>query len=278
MLKLKIVKFVVLVVSLFSAFNATAQTIVNIDPSEDERPLPPMPGKPKPYTMGQWDMVVNSETQIDPEREYPILGKPKGLNIDPEREYPILGKPKGLNIDPETEYPILGKKNPLILNIDPEREYPILGKKGILSLLQDGGLTALQVQEWARTLTIDPEMQMYAVKLSLSAVAASMFITLYRMAALGGRQRVLAAIIPPEIILDQLGRSGYRVPAHNKYAPEDAKVVAQTLVNLPADQVPGYIESLDVELVEYLSTIIYYIRAAQAQELSNWCPNPDLCA
>ncbi len=57
---------------------------------------------------------------------------PSIVRIDPP--HIIEGrKPDILNIDPEREYPILGIRKPFIVNIDPENEYPILGGKKILT-------------------------------------------------------------------------------------------------------------------------------------------------
>lgn len=268
-----------------------------IDPADQERPLPPrniLPGRElvSPITsapdhelgpLEDWELVLRNETAIDPEREYPILGKPPIVRIDPEQERPILGSRGVINLSEATEEttqeqpapapaPSSGT-SPGYIYDNPRPDFPT-GFPNPYGY----NFNISELQEWANALTMDPDMQLYVVQLSAGAVIASLTITMYRMAAIGGRQRILAAIIPPEVILDQFGRTGYRVPAHSDYSTADVMAVAQQLATMNADQAAAYVQTLNPELLHYFSTVVYYVRSARALEYLEQCPNPDLCA
>lgn len=272
-----------------------------IDPADQERPLPPrniLPGREliSPITsapdhelgpLEDWELVLRNETAIDPEREYPILGKPPIGQIDPERERPILGSRGVINMSENagestegtvqepsspTPAPSAGT-SPGYIYDNPRPDFPT-GFPNPYGY----NFNISELQEWANALTLDPDMQLYVVQLSAGAVIASLAITAYRMAAIGGRQRILAAIIPPEVILDQFGRVGYRVPAHSDYSTADVMAVAQQLAQMNSEEAAAYVQTLDPELLHYFSTVVYYVRSARALEFLEQCPNPDLCA
>jgi hypothetical protein len=296
----------------------------------------PIPESQVPPTRGV--IHVRRDNNIDPEREYPILGGRGGLalEIDPEREYPILGG-RGIlanEIDPERENPILGGRGVLANQIDPEREYPILGGRGVLNSeidpsederplprpvlpfpwnvisqitipglgpAKEGGIdftnnrnseidydsgfpgqVALPkidlVRDLTRSFTQNPDLRMHTVTLSVGAVAASTLILAYRTLGLGGRQRALAAIIPPQLIMDSLGREGYRVPAHSDYSTEDVRELALMMSQMSDAELELFLSEADPELIEYFVIVAEYIRQADALIFMQSCPNPDLCA
>lgn len=134
-------KFLVIIAVVCTGLNAFAETTQQNDAE--------LSGKKT------WDQPIlkrletpNPEPKGPAQKAGPATPPTKGVisvkdSIDPENEYPILGKGKGtvVNIDPENEYPILGKGKGTIVNIDPEQEYPILGKgKGTISAITVPGV------------------------------------------------------------------------------------------------------------------------------------------
>ncbi len=263
--------------------------------------LNPIPESLVPPTKGV--IHVREQANIDPEREYPILGKNDPLHsesIDPENERPILGS-KGLfatdSIDPERERPIPpGFGQPgwlygLIINkitipgIGPGKDKEIDISK--MSFDDYGTLNPPPGQvdfpkidflrQLSSALTSTPDLQLHSVHLSASTLFASAAIIAYKTFGLGGRQRALAALVPPQVLMDQLGRPGYRVPAHSDYTPDDVLALADHMQGLSDQELQNLAADLDPELLDYLVIVVDYVRQAQYQEYLKACPNPDLC-
>lgn len=138
-------------------------------------------------------------------------------------------------------------------------------------------LSTLSFSEMASILE-DSDLKMYTVQLTTSAVIGSLLITGYRLLALGGRQKALAALIPPGVLNEAVGRSGYRVPPHNEYDLEDVTDLAIEITSLTSEEdIREFLITQDPELVAYFSIIVDYVRQAQAIE-NDPCFNSELCA
>ena len=125
------------------------------------------------------------------------------------------------------------------------------------------GLEPLSIIEMARILD-NPDLKIHVVHLTASALAASFIIQSYRFLGLGGRQKVLAAIVPPGLLNDWLGRPGYRVPPHEVYSLGDVRDLAQTLKSFTSDiEAQEYLNQQDPELAAYFQVVVDYVRKAQ---------------
>jgi hypothetical protein len=124
-----------------------------------------------------------------------------------------------------------------------------------------------------------PDLQMHVVTLSTGAVLGSLAITAYQFLGLGGRQKVVAAVIPPGAINGFFGRTGYRVPGHETYTLEDVRRLQQALAQLSTEaEKQAHLDRQDQELVAYFFVVLDYVRQAQAIEFSEQCPDFDRCA
>lgn len=247
--------------------------------------------------------VKRASESIDPEREYPILGKKQigVMNIDPETERPILGQKQVgvVHIAPENERPILGQKQIGVTKIDPQSEYPLLGKKKIgvtnrsgiandyndtpipgavevpqiLSLLD---MTMAQLQDMGHTLA-NPNLKLYTTKLSVGAIIGTSLLIAYEVY---GRKTALAAVVPPDLILKAVGQDGYGVPAHDSYDLADVTDLAleiESAQNNP-EKLQSIIVNTDPELLAYAQVVTTYVHRARAIENAKWCPNAKFCS
>lgn len=244
--------------------------------------LNPIPESQVPPTKGV--IHVRDQANMDPENERPILGS-KGLfatdSLDPERERPIppaFGQPGwlyGLFINKIT-IPGIGPGKDKEIDVSQSQfdEYGRLNPPpGQVDLPKIDLLRQLSA-----ALTSTPDLQLHSVRLSASALFASAAIIAYKTFGLGGRQRALAAVVPPQVLMDQLGRPGYRVPSHSEYTPDDVLALAYHMEGLSDPELQNLAKDLDPELLDYLVIVVDYVRQAQAIEYLKACPNPDLCA
>jgi len=245
--------------------------------------LNPIPESPIPPTKGVLH-VRDQATSIDPENERPILGS-KGLfaldSIDPERERPIppaFGQPGWL-------YGLIINKI-TIPGIGPGKDKDIDVSKSKFDEYQRQNPPPGQVdlpkidllRQLSDSLTVDPDLQLHAVRLSASALFASATILAYKTLGLGGKQKVMAAILPPQLLMDQLGRHGYRVPSHSDYTPEDVLALADLIQDSSDQELQVLASDIDPDLLDYLVIVVDYVRQAQALEYQKACPNPNFCS
>ncbi len=119
----------------------------------------------------------------------------------------------------------------------------------------------------------DPDVKMHVVRFTAAATAATVIIQGYRLMGIGGRQKVLAAMIPPGFIESALGRGGFRVPKHDKFTLEDIRTLASKISSLKSEeQVNSLLAEQDPELLAYFKAVSDYVRKGQALELAPYCP------
>ncbi len=276
------------------------QMFTNIDP-ENERPIDfggyGIPGF-------RW---VSLQESIDPEREWPILGGSQGIGV--MITIPGIGPGRDREIDlPQMvsafhpvgttnvgyPYPVINVPPATMASLkDWSETFPPPGQTDVpqapaVAMTQDWGETYpppgqtdvpmfQSLREMARNLSA-PELEIHTVHLTTAAVLGSLTILAYRVLGIGGRARALAAVVPPQIILDATGRAGYRVPAHETYSEEEALAMARQIDAMSNDELEDFMNTVDPELIEYMEVIDYYVRQARGREFQQWCPDVNQCS
>lgn len=131
-------------------------------------------------------------------------------------------------------------------------------------------LPVIDLQKMAQVLA-DPSIQFRAMAVTTAVILGT---SLYKVIQAGGllspgTVKSLAVVVPPGIVEDALGVSGYKVPSHDVYSTDDVLALRDAILESEITQ--EELETADPELLAYFQVVTDYVRKAKAQELSNFC-------